>query len=269
MMSNDSYEIHFVNTTELDLSSNLIQFSGVNELIDNLAKADENKLYLLILIGFVFVLSLIALYLFYLYLKSLRRRRHLKSKLSSSRNDRELQYRDPMTDSFEDISDIQMKSGSFVLNDTTALPPKELLNLQPAANDLASIHDEFRSIIASKLKPPPSTLEGLQNKENSMDVEIKQERENDDVFSVISTKSLERFKISKIKNDKPNAKSFESDTTESEQQDKVIVLKSGTNLDGSSRSRTNRSGRPNGSSKLLNRSKSRPSSRVGSPSSRK
>lgn len=87
------------------------------------------------------------------------------------------------------------------------------------------------------------------------------------MFSVISAKSLERYraagkyKVDKGKADKRKKETFEnSDTTESENVDKVVVLKSGgSNLEASLKGLTNRLDSFRSRSKLGRRSKSRKS----------
>lgn len=214
------------------------------------------------IIVFILILVVIAVYLLYLHFCTARRRLRpsvFSSKFFKHKDPRNYLARPPPDEMIgQPFFGGQQSPASF------ALVNKEL-NLQPAANDVVSMHEEFRSIIASKLKKPPSTLETLiepNHRNSSMDVEIKPEQENDDVFSVISAKSLERYraagryKADKSKMEKPKKEAFEnSDTTESENVDKVIVLKSGSNLDASLKGLTSRLGSFRSRSKLGRRSR--------------
>ena len=196
------------------------------------------------IIPFVLILFIIAAYLLYIYLCNHRRRFRTRvfssTKVFRAKRHKSYTARPPVD---------HMSSQLFFGRQPPPPPPpfvNKELNLQPATNDVASLQEEFRSIIASKLKKPPSTLETLiEPKNDQMDVEIKeQEQENDDVFNVISAKSLEKYRSSKLKNDKvdrPKKETFEtSDTTESENVDKVIVLRSGSTTDTSLKGLTNK-----------------------------
>lgn len=237
MMSNETtIKLTSNETTELILNetlttkptsiSDLLNISTTESFIVN-NDGTETLIYILILCIIVLALFVIAIYFLYLYFKSSKRRFHSRF-FSSTRNQMNIKE-DSIRSSVED-------NQMTISNQQTPYHLKEP-NLQPAASEL-NVHDEFRTIIANKLKPPPSTLEGLiENRDNGpVDVEIKQELDNDDVFSVISTKSIEKYKTSRSKPidnlDKSKDKtklSFEnSDTTESETFDKVIVLKSGS-----------------------------------------
>lgn len=127
-------------------------------------------LFNIAIIVFIFILFVIVLYLLYLHFCAARRR--FRSRFFYHKDSHPLRPTDEM-------------AATFFGGQSPPIPlvSKEL-NLQPAANDVASIHEEFRSIIASKLKKPPSTLETLiePSKATPIDVEIKQEPDNDDVF---------------------------------------------------------------------------------------
>lgn len=237
-ISTSSGPFLFTNTT----TKNVISFLGIHSP------------YLLAITVFFLILIIIAVYL--LYLRFCNSRRRFRSRVFSSHF-----FRSKDQSSYLTRVPGDEMSGPFLGNQ---LPPiaytNKPLNLQPAANDVSSIHEEFRSIIASKLKKPPSTLETLiesNDKAAPVDVEIKEEMENDDVFNVISAKSLERYRMNKFKKaDRPKKENFEmSETTESENVDKVIVLKSGSANDSSLK------GKLSGlrSRSLSRRSKSRPS----------
>lgn len=256
-MSNENTD--FLNDTLIEKTDpDFIFQSAKNWYTDFISKIDEAKIFLAILIGFVLVLTSIALYFFYLYFRTPRQRnQQIRPPPNRGYKFRKENSKEKSTNSLEDFSEGSVSKSNSIILSTPPLPAtiQKEPNLQPAANDTLSIHDEYRSIIASKLKPPPSTLDRLKSRESSGDVEIKQERDNEDVFSVISTRSLEKFKSTKSKIDRTKSKrsSFDSESTDSEQQDKIIVLKSGTS--GTSKSKINKS-----SPKLKTKNKSSSSS---------
>ena len=206
-----------------------------NGLANDLGANDTN-LYLIIIVAFILFLIAFAIYFCCLHCKTNDKKSSQLVRTASYPNRNYFLTKD-LKGSFEDINQLaNQQQPSCGLTKGT--------NLQPASTEAVSMHDELRSIIATKLKPPPSTLEHLiepsKDSTQSIDIEIKQEGEKDDIFSVISAKSLEKYKSSRSRPDKSKSdkksseKSFKSfdttDTTtdECDTSDRVIVLKSGT-----------------------------------------
>lgn len=206
---------------------------------------DSNSLYLIILGFFLLAFIFVALYFLYLYIKSLTCKKESKSINLSKTKSIQLTERSLSKELIEEIGQINNQQSPQSSSIAIKMPTAKEPNLEPAPNASVSSH-ELRSIIASKLKPPPSTLDRFI--EHKDDIEIKQELDNDDIFSVISTKSIERYRISRpSKFDKLETN---TETTESEQQDKVIVLKSGVDKKASRSSSANKSKRSQSRSSL-------------------